>query len=186
MTTTIAPPSAPPATGVVAPPIVPRRARTEFTLDEAETPQQVKSMMLRYLDAQSAIYRRAATFNITFAHGSTILIIVLGLVTSISAAMDFAADGRSSWQLIAFPALSSILAALNLQFQFEKLARTRELCRIAVEELKCRAYLIPIDNMDAAMESAIELLESSYQLERDQVAEIMPKRFESGEGGQAV
>ena len=186
MTPITAPSSAPPAMSAISPPTLPRKIKSEFALDEAETPQQVKSLMLHYLDAQSAIYRRAATFNITFAHGSTILIIVLGLVAAISAAMDFAADGHASWQLIAFPATSSILAALNLQFQFEKLARTRELCRIAIEELKCRAYLIPVNGMDAAMELAIELLESSYQLERDQVAEIMPKRFDGGESGQTV
>jgi hypothetical protein len=180
------PSSAPPVMSAVSTPAIPRRIKSEFSLDEANSPQEVKSLMLSYLDAQSAIYRRAATFNITFAHGSTILIIVLGLVAAISAALSFAANAPPSWQLIAFPACSSILAALNLQFQFEKLARTRELCRIAIEELKCKAYLIPVDDMGGAMESAIELLESSYQLEREQVAEIMPKRFEGGESSQAV
>ncbi len=179
--------AAPPAMNVHLPSPFPARKRASgLSLDTASTPQEVKSLVLGYMEEQSAIYGRAATFNIAFAHGSTILIIVLGLVAAISAAMSWAAQTPPSWQLVVFPATGSILAALNLQFQFEKLARTRELCRIAIEELKCKAYLMPVDSMEDAMPAAIELLESVYQLERDQVAEIMPRRFDSGDGGGAV
>ena len=179
--------AAPPAMKVSSPTSLPARKRTAgLSLDAANTPQEVKSLILGYMEEQSAVYGRAAAFNIAFAHGSTILIMVLGLVASISAAMSFAANTPPSWQLVVFPASCSILAALNLQFQFEKLARTRELCRIAIEELKCKAYLMPVDSMDIAMPAAIELLESIYQLERDQVAEVMPRRLDSGDSGQVV
>lgn len=111
------------------------------------------------------------------------MIIIFGIAAAVGAAVSVAMRAPATWFLVIFPAACAVLAALNLQFQFERLARTRELCRIAIEELKCKAYMIPTDDMRNALESAIELLESVYQLEREQIAEILPGRSDGSGGG---
>ena len=172
------------ASVVSQPPHFFRRKTSYISLDSANSPQEIKALILDHLEKQAAVYGRAATFNVAFAHGSTLLIVVLGLIAAIMGALSWAANTPVSWQAVFFPACCSVLAALNLQFQFEKLARTREMCRIAIEELKCKAFLIPTDDMEEALHAAIELLESVYQLEREQVAETLPGRTygDAGDG----
>jgi hypothetical protein len=112
-----------------------------------------------------AFWSRACTWTWNIA---TFSIIVLGALTSILQAFG----GADRILLVTLPAISALLGAFLVQFKLRDIWRLREIGRITIEELICRAYMIPSDDAAKALEAAIQLRLCAHQLERDQLSEF--------------
>jgi hypothetical protein len=129
---------------------------------------EIREAALSYLRSHRswyAFWSRAYTLTWNVA---TFAIIVLGALTSILTAYDV----KNRALLIILPAVSSLLGAFIIQFRLRDAWRLRELGRIAVEELICEAYLIPIEDRGVALREAFRLRLCAHKLERDQLSEF--------------
>jgi hypothetical protein len=132
-----------------------------------ESPQ-IREATLAYLRSHRSWYASCSRAYTLIWNISNLSIIVLGALSSIL----FAYGTANKVLLTTLPALSSLLGAILIQFKLRDVWRLRELGRIAVEELICQAYLIPLDDRDAALKAAVELRLLVHKLERDQLSEF--------------
>jgi hypothetical protein len=133
----------------------------------SENPHQIREVTLAYLRSHRSWYAFwSRTYTLTW-NIATFSIIVLGALTSILTAFGQV----SKILLIILPAISSLLGAFLVQFRLRDMWRLREMGRIAVEELICKAYLLPVDDPQTALKEAIELRLNVHKLERDQLSE---------------
>jgi hypothetical protein len=144
----------------------------ELTLETAKTASDIRMAAISYLRTHRKWYARWSRFYSVTWNVATMLIVLLGALSSIltAAQRDFPVP---SWVLITLPAVSSLLAALLIQFKLKDSCRVREAGRIASEELICRAYLIPTDDPKRALEVAVGLREAAHQLEREQLIDFL-------------
>ncbi len=141
------------------------------TLETASTGEEARKAILLYLKKHRKWYHRWSRFYSIAWHNATLLVVVLGALTSILTAIK--PQPVPTEVLIALPALSSLLAAILIQFKLKESCRVRERGRIATEELICEALVIPTQDKEKALKRAVEIRERAHQLERDQLAEFL-------------
>lgn len=140
-------------------------------IEAAETGPEIKQAALGYLRTHRKWYARWSLFYSFAWNGATLLIVILGALSSILTATQ--PSQVPHWLLITLPAVSSLLAAVLMQFRLKDACRLRELGRIATEELICKAHLIPTDVKREALVAAITLREAAHRLEREQLVEFL-------------
>jgi len=150
-------------------------------LETAQSTEEIREAILGYLRAHRNWYQKWSTRYAVSWNLLTFLILTLGALTSILTAIGNV-DQRI---LIGLPALSSLCAALLIQFRLKESCKIRDHGRIAVELLICKAQAIQDDDVEKARRSAIKLRESSHRIELDQLAEFTSEgrnRDEDGNG----
>jgi hypothetical protein len=138
-------------------------------LDDANTPAEIRSAILGYLRTHRNWYHRWSAFYSLGWNVLTLLVLVLGALTSILQAVG----GVDQRILVILPALSSLCAALLIQFRLKDVCRIREQGRIAIELLICRALELSGKNADLVRREAIELREAAHQVELDQLIQFL-------------
>jgi len=143
-------------------------------LETAKTAEEVRIAILSYLRSHRSWYARWSTFYSVAWNTSTLLIVILGAVTSILAAAGDSLPQNLHPLVIVLPAFSSLLAALLVQFKLKEMCRLREVGRLACEGLICRALHIPTsESPKDALATAIQLREAAHELERQQLLDYM-------------
>ena len=152
-------------------------------LETAESTEEIRTAILSYLRSHRAWYARWSTFYSLSWNTSTLLIVILGAATSILAAAGDGLPQRLHLLVIVLPAISSLLAALLVQFKQKEMCRLREAGRLTCEELICKAFRISSDeNHKDALAAAIQLREAAHNLERQQLLEYMGEATSPGRG----
>jgi hypothetical protein len=148
------------------------------SLEKANTTEEIRHAALSYLRTHRNWYARWSSFYSIAWNISTLLVVVLGASTSILAASGDVLPKDVRVLVIVLPAISSLLAALLIQFKLREMCHLREMGRLACEDLICKAYRISPDHEPrSALELAIHLREAAHQLERNQLAEFMSERW---------
>jgi hypothetical protein len=130
-----------------------RRGKSLQEALDGNDAKDIRQASLNYLRTHRAWYATWSNLLTWTWNIATFSIIILGALTSILTALGSA----DKTLLIALPAISSLLGALLVQFRMRDVWRLRELGRIATEELICKAYLIPVDDRQAALQAAIDV-----------------------------
>ena len=149
----------------------PRRPRAA-PLEIARTGEEVRAALLSYLRTHRRWYARWSLFYSTSWNACMLAIIILGALSSILTATG-ELKAEHHWILIVLPAISSLLAALLTQFRLKESCGLRDLGRIQIEELICKAYIIPTDDCKTAMTAAMKVRQEAHALEREQLAKFL-------------
>lgn len=159
--------------------------KKKLTLENAQNAEEIRTAAIGYLRTHRDWYAQSGWRYTHSWHLLTFLVIVLGALTSILTAMEEASH-ISREVLIILPALSSLFAAILVQFRLREGCRIRDHGRIAADELVGKAHGIDIRNRDRAMQQALRLRSAVHRIEREQLsqfmAEIPPQRLGEGAG----
>ena len=137
-------------------------------LENAKSINEIREAILEYLETHRIWYARSsARFGFSW-NLLTFLVLTLGALTSILTAIGNVAQ----WILIGLPAISSLCAALLIQFRLKESCRLRDHGKIAMELLICKGLTIQGDDVEKARRSAIRLREAAHRIELEQLAEF--------------
>lgn len=149
-----------------------RKRKPVLSLENTETARQIRAATIGYLRTHRNWYKKSSWRYAHSWHALTFLVIVLGALTSILTAMEEEFDVPREI-LIILPALSSLFAAILVQFRLREGCRIRDHGRIATDELIGKAHGIDIENPSLAMRQALRLRAAAHRIEREQLSQFM-------------